>query len=279
VPSFDYEGKLWGAHEVKPSPTFLGGLRLRYCLDDLEYVRGRVLEIGCGAGAMVRAIKTFRPDLEVHGCDISWWAIEEGVQRDGEVSYVLGDAHGLPIASDCYDAVVVLDVLEHLPDPKSVLVEIHRVLAPGGVFHLFTPCEGDLRTLHGLLRLIGWRAKEKHIGHIQHFTPSGLLSLLEEIDFRVQNGRWSGHSINQVVDVAYFTWIDVTGRKVPASVEGYLERTEEGLRHELIRLAKNLVAATTFYESRLLRRLPGFGMHLYCIKSNKIDSMWGKQDD
>ncbi|MCK5644624.1 MAG: hypothetical protein KAJ19_27750, partial [Gammaproteobacteria bacterium] len=50
--TFDYESKVWGGHEVMVTPTYLGALRLRYCLEDLRGIYGRVLEVGCGAGGM-----------------------------------------------------------------------------------------------------------------------------------------------------------------------------------------------------------------------------------
>ena len=58
---FDYESKTWGGHEVDVSPKYLGALRLKYCLDDLSIVSGAILEIGCGAGGMVKAIKSAKP--------------------------------------------------------------------------------------------------------------------------------------------------------------------------------------------------------------------------
>ena len=100
--NFDYESKLWGAHEVKPSPMFLGGLRLRYCLDDLAHVQGRVLEIGCGAGAMARAIKSYQPTLEVYGCDISQRAINAAQLNPRGVTFEVGDAYDLPFLNSCF---------------------------------------------------------------------------------------------------------------------------------------------------------------------------------
>ena len=46
-PGFDYESKLWGAHQVEAKPSYLGALRLEYALQDLNPINGKVLEIGC----------------------------------------------------------------------------------------------------------------------------------------------------------------------------------------------------------------------------------------
>src|SRR5438128_12513225 len=74
-PTFDYEAKRWGAAPLRPKPWFMNGLKLRYLLEDLAPVRGRVLDVGCGAGSVAKAVKRERPDLEVFGCDASRSAI------------------------------------------------------------------------------------------------------------------------------------------------------------------------------------------------------------
>lgn len=260
--SLDYERKLWGAHEVEPSPRFLGGLRLRYCLDDLIYINGRVLEVGCGGGAMVRAIKRHRPDLQVDGLDLSWSALSAARGRKGPVGYLQGDAHRLPILSDSYDAVVVLDVLEHLPDPQAALKEIHRVLKPGGLLHLFCPVEGDLRNLHGILHRLGWRAKEELIGHIQHFTEDELIDQLQRADLHETGTKWSGHLVNQLSDIFYFTLLSVAGREKQGSVELPRNRDGLGLAANVLRVLGTIVASLSFFESRLAREVPGSGLHI-----------------
>ena len=53
----------------------------------------------------------------------------------------------LPAADGEFDAVLAMDVLEHVTDPDHTLAEIRRVLAPGGGFHLQVPCEADPRSL------------------------------------------------------------------------------------------------------------------------------------
>jgi SAM-dependent methyltransferase len=264
--AFDYESKLWGAHEVKPCPTFLGGLRLRYCLEDLKDVRGKVLEIGCGAGAITRAIKTYRPDLDVFGSDVSRRAIQTARRNPGGVTFEVGNAYDLPFVNHCFSAVVTFDLLEHLEEPRLAIDEAWRLLEPGGLFHQFIPCEGGFYTLHGLLSSMGWRAKEHYGGHIQRYTLSELKNHLEASGFEIGNYRWSGHLVNQAVDVAYFSGLSLLGRNVPTSVEGYLESTPQGFFPAVLGMLKSAIAIASYYESRLFARIPGSGVHLLCLK-------------
>ena len=271
---FDYESKIWGAHKVAVSPTFLGALRLQYCLKDLRAVRGKVLEVGCGAGGMAEAIKAYRPDLEVYGIDISRRSISGARATPGGVIFEIGDAYDLPYSDGSFAAVVIFDVLEHLQDPGRAIAEAWRVLGKRGMFHVFVPCEGGRMTLHGLLSRIGWTAKERYGGHIQRLTRGNVISMLEVQGFRVRSTVWSCHFVNQVVDVSYFTALSIRGRNSRMSVEGYLESVEAGIVPTVVRVAKAAVAVASYYESRLFSYIPGAGAH---ISSDKDPSTSGSR--
>jgi SAM-dependent methyltransferase len=264
--NFDYESKLWGAHEVRFTPTHLGALRLRYGLDDLKDVIGKVLEVGCGAGGMAKAIKSYRPDLEVYGCDISHQAIRTAERNPQGVTFREGNAYDLPFEDESFSAVVVFDLLEHLERPDRAVAEAARVLRSNGLLHSFVPCEGELFSIHGLLARAGWRSKEKYGGHIQRFLISELKKLMKTSGFEIGNYRWSGHLFNQVVDVTYFSGLSILGRNVPMSVEGYLESTRPNFFTATVGVLKSLIAVASYYESRLLAWIPGSGVHLLCFK-------------
>ena len=276
--SFDYETKTWGGHEVRLAPTYLGAMRLKYCLEDLQDVRGRVLEVGCGAGGMARAIKAYRPDLEVHGCDVSRRALATANQKSKDIKYDYGDAYDLPYEPGSFSAVAMFDVLEHLEEPSASTVEIHRVLENGGLFHLFVPCEGELHTLHGLLAKVGWRAKEHYGGHIQGFTLPALKDLLQSSGFQVPATRWSAHLVNQLADVAYFTGLSLRGSNTPRSIEGFLEESENSLFRSLVSGAKAAIAIASFYESLLFAAFPGSGAHLVGVKNGAANFAIGGFD-
>lgn len=259
--SFDYESKLWGDSEVSPTPGYLGGLRLRYCLDDLKGIHGKVLEVGCGGGGMSRAIQRHRPDLEVYGVDISRPALHAAINARGGVHYALGDAHQLPIKSSTYDAVVVLDVLEHLPNVRIALREVHRILKPSGLLHIYCPLEGDPRNLHGLLHRLGWRAKERLIGHIQHFTEAELVSQLESVGFLPGKHRWSGHLLYQLADSLYFSFLSLARQKKRRSIEGAIQGTRSEPKRMMLLTAKTFVSVLLYLESIWAPRIPGAGIH------------------
>ena len=264
---FDYESKLWGAHQVEAKPSYLGALRLEYALRDLESIRGKVLEIGCGGGSMTRAVKAYRPDLDVHGCDISTQAIKFAQSRNGGAEFRVGDTYNLPYGSDEFAAILMFDVLEHLEMPEASLAEIYRVLKPGGLFHLYVPCEGGYLSLASILNQLGWMAKERYAGHIQRFTRSGLQALLAAEGLQVNRVDWSGHLVGQLADVLYFSLLGLYGKNVPFSVEGYLHQADNRLSTKAVNLAKDTLGLVTYYESKFIPRVPGAGAHFSCLKT------------
>src|SRR5919109_1417462 len=163
--SFDYEAKKWGAARLRPRPWFMNGLKLRYLLSDLSSVHGRVLDVGCGAGQVAKAVKGARPDMQVFACDVSRSALEAASASPDGVDFRLATAERLPFPDGEFDFVWIFDVLEHVEDPESVLREVARVLKPDAGFHIVLPLEGQPRTLY---RLVGpgtrWTAKGRHGG-------------------------------------------------------------------------------------------------------------------
>src|SRR5689334_24163121 len=111
APGFDYESKKWGAAPLAPRPRFMNGLKLRYLLEDLSSVHGRVLDVGCGAGQVAKAVKRERPDLEVLGCDVSRSAIAAASESSQGVDFRLATAERLPFADGELDFVWIFDVL------------------------------------------------------------------------------------------------------------------------------------------------------------------------
>ncbi len=102
-------------------------VRLRAVLRALGPVGGiRILDLGCGKGRF--AAHLAEGGAEVVGLDLSAAMLgrAEGVAR------VLGSARRLPFGPATFDAVVAIEVLEHVGDVDPVLLEARRVLRPGG---------------------------------------------------------------------------------------------------------------------------------------------------
>jgi len=72
---------------------------------------------------------------------------------------IQGDAQNLPFADDSFDVVVSCETIEHLPDVKSAVREMHRVTRPGGKLLLTTPNYANFMGLYEIYSLF------RHPGH------------------------------------------------------------------------------------------------------------------
>lgn len=95
-----------------------------------------VLDLACGAGAMVRELE--QPGRRLIGLDLSEHELAVATERS-EAPFVCADARRLPFADDSLDAVVsALGPLVIQP-PEALFAEVGRVLRPGGVFAFIAP--------------------------------------------------------------------------------------------------------------------------------------------
>jgi ubiquinone/menaquinone biosynthesis C-methylase UbiE len=105
----------------------------------------RVLEVGCGTGAVSRFLATLENVGEVVGVDPGALFIDRAreLTQDYRISFVVGDGTALEFEDGVFDAVVCHTTLCHVPDCSGVLAEAHRVLRSGGELAVF---DGDYAT-------------------------------------------------------------------------------------------------------------------------------------
>lgn len=109
-------------------PLFLAGLRARVSPG------GRILDFGCGTGEIARALQA--AGYLVTGADISSVMLQAGRANpeNAGIQFVEIDARIVktPFESGSFDGVIASSVLEYLVTPRAWLVELRRVLRPGG---------------------------------------------------------------------------------------------------------------------------------------------------
>lgn len=208
--SFDYENPqtIEGHGVGDPTRHDLAATRLVRLLKAFRSLPpgSKVMEVGCGVGRQSRTLKKLRPDLQVFGCDLSQLAISEARKYNDEVEYEVSDAARLPYSDASFDAVMLFDVLEHVPDVEAVVREVARVLKPEGLFHGYIPIEGQPHTLFIRLRnsqrfpLARW--KREQIGHIQQLTAAGIIALFQRCQLEPHHYDYSFHLAGQLHDLA-----------------------------------------------------------------------------
>ncbi|MBI1203293.1 MAG: methyltransferase domain-containing protein [Rhodopseudomonas sp.] len=150
----------------------------------------RILDIGGGDGGFVRALKARGfADLAIHEIPEGDWpgltAVVRAIYRDADYT---------TIPDAAFDAVTLMDVMEHVASPDATLAAVARVLRPGGLLYLHTPVVTWLdRLMHlvqklPLLARIGraWQPARTSVFHLQNYTPRALRRLMDRYGFAVQ---------------------------------------------------------------------------------------------
>jgi len=129
---------LWDAHAEWWQREFTGGVDPEYTEQILPLIveglagRRRVLDVGSGEGQVARELAA--AGATVVGIDPIRSQIELAVTRAGGPTYLRASAERLPFASATFDGAVACLVFEHIDDLDAALVEVARVLVPGGRF-------------------------------------------------------------------------------------------------------------------------------------------------
>ena len=268
--SYDYNRRVWGLTDARLVPTNWAALKLKYALAALKKVEGKVLDVGCGGGAFTRGIKYYRRDLDLWGIDISRKSIDFAKGVSENVNFVLGSAYKLPFKDDTFDAVVSFDVLEHLDKPALAIREVKRVLKPRGIFHLVTPIEASLFTLHGVLfKVFGYNLKEGQIGHVSHFTHKGLVDQLKKDGFTPIKNKYTVHPFIQFIDILYTLIIAIfkLEKSDPAfSLERHIKRGKRNWLMKTFAPFYDLIVFIGYIESKAFSWLPGYSVNMTLVK-------------
>jgi 2-polyprenyl-3-methyl-5-hydroxy-6-metoxy-1,4-benzoquinol methylase len=150
----------------------------RPILDYLKKLRksGRLLDVGCSAGFLLDEARL--DGWDVYGVELSEWAVKHATEKLCLPNITRGALEQAKYPSNFFDAVVLKDVIEHLPDPKATLEEIRRILKPTGILCCNTP---DIDSLPSkVLKTRWWGIKQSHL---YYFTTKTLQQMLEAAGF------------------------------------------------------------------------------------------------
>jgi ubiquinone/menaquinone biosynthesis C-methylase UbiE len=95
-----------------------------------------VLDLGCGTGVVIRNLeKKLHPQSALHGVDISQRLLDvaKKVDPSSRVQWQKNEARvKLPFDDSSFDAIVMHTLLSHVPDTCSIMIDVVRILKPGG---------------------------------------------------------------------------------------------------------------------------------------------------
>lgn len=144
---------------------------------------GRILDVGCAAGYFLRVAQQYGHD--VHGVELSEAISQAAIQSLGSDRVYNGllddavEARGWQPQS--FDLITIWDVIEHVPDPQSLLSSILKLIKPGGKLLLETQ-----NVESRLANKLGKRWHHyKHDEHLYHFSPTTIERLLSDSGYKV----------------------------------------------------------------------------------------------
>jgi methionine biosynthesis protein MetW len=162
----------------------------------------RCLDVGCGDGGTC-GIWLNEHAAGYVGVDISQSAVQMAADR-GLDAQRIDDAAELPFEDDCFDLAVCIEVIEHLFEPQHALMEIRRVLRPGGRVIVTVPNAAHWRNRLDLALLGRWNPRGDHLSpshpwrdpHIRFFSLGSLVSLMHGCGFALlDRGGYAQHAV------------------------------------------------------------------------------------
>lgn len=167
------------AHGYLASPTLraLRDLRVR-----------TVLDLGCGNGSFSALLQ--EQGFAVKGCDASASGLACAREAHPAIDFFEQDISD-PLPSHYagpYDAVVSLEVVEHLMQPRHLVTAAYRALRPGGVLILSAPYHGYWKNLALAITDnfdVHWHPL-RDFGHVKFFSRRTLLPLVQEAGFTIK---------------------------------------------------------------------------------------------
>jgi ubiquinone/menaquinone biosynthesis C-methylase UbiE len=154
-------------------------------IDEINLRSGsQVLDLGAGPGTYTRALSA--RGYNCLGLDYSWNVIKIAKNKDAAGSYLQGEAYHLPFRDRSFDAVLCVGVLQSLQSISEAMVEMQRVLRPGGYLLL-----DGLNSLFWLHRLRSWQEAVKGLEkRMSYYSPYHLNEEMKRFSLREAQIHW-----------------------------------------------------------------------------------------
>jgi SAM-dependent methyltransferase len=152
----------------------------RHALDQtkkhIQNISPVILEIGCSSGFMLRLLRKQFPNALTIGSDYVIGALLRLAREIPDLPLLQFDLTTCPLPDDHLDAVILLNVLEHIPDDAAAIAQVFRILRPGGIAVIEVPAGPALFDYYDQLLM-----------HHRRYSFTMLNHLVQRTNFRVIN--------------------------------------------------------------------------------------------
>jgi SAM-dependent methyltransferase len=170
---------LTALHEEKAGADHFIDLASReYALGQLERFTPApapvILEVGCSSGFLLRLLRERMPTAFLIGSDYVAGPLLHLAQEMSDIPLLQFDLTKCPLPEQSIDAVILLNVLEHIPDDAAAMVQVHRILKPGGIAIIEVPAGPHLFDIYDQLMM-----------HCRRYSLASLRNLAQNAGLRV----------------------------------------------------------------------------------------------
>jgi SAM-dependent methyltransferase len=153
---------------------------LRWIADMIEpYLGRKVLDLGAGIGAITARYAAGREVVACDRSDTCVAALHRRFQDASNVAVIQGDLTALSDVGDCFESVVMLNVLEHIEDDVGVLSSLRPLLQPGGRIVIYVPA---LNALYGKM--------DRQLGHYRRYSKWRFKEIAADAELQIVDLRY-----------------------------------------------------------------------------------------
>src|SRR5579872_3791522 len=150
--------------------------------------RSVILDVGSASGWFISQISHIFPKSLCYGIDVYRKAIDYGKKTYPHIRLRAGNAEKLPYKTNFFDIIICTSVLEHVHDPRKVLLEIKRVMKKNGTAII------ELDTGSSLFSILWyiWRKSKGRVwndSHLHSFSVAQLEKVMKECGFVIKNKK------------------------------------------------------------------------------------------
>lgn len=191
-----------------------------------------VMDIGCSSGYMLEALQGKLTGATVIGADYVRGPLEQLAQRMPTMPLLQFDLAKCPLPSACLDAVVLLNVLEHIEDDLAAIRQVARILKPNGIAVIEVPAGPNLYDIY-----------DKRLLHFRRYRMNDLVARLESQSLRVLDRSHLGFFLYPAFWVAKKRGQRFLGRDAKTQQKIVAKRIQAGKSNALLHWVMNVEAA------------------------------------
>lgn len=157
-----------------------------------------LLEIGCSSGYFLKDLKDKFGNAEVVGADVVSQPLFNLAQQLPNTPLLQFDLLECPLPDNCLDAVIMLNVLEHIEDDFKALKQVFRILKPNGVLILEVPAGPELYDIY-----------DEQLKHFRRYSSDELQKKIMSVGFKVEKSSHLGFFL-----YPFFKWVKRKNQKL-----------------------------------------------------------------